>query len=63
MKNQGITNMYACIVYKEAEDEYLTHSSIHFHEAMGFKLCGTFNNCAVKIQQAYSMVWMKKSIQ
>lgn len=63
MKNHDITNMYACIAYKETENEYLTHYSIHFHEAMGFKLCGTFNKCAVKIQRSYSMVWMEKSIQ
>lgn len=62
LKALNITNMYACIAYAEVEDEYLTNDSVAFHERMGFKLCGTFNRCAVKFGRTYSMVWMEKFI-
>lgn len=62
LKAMGITNMYACIAYAPVEDEYLTNASVHFHEKMGFTLCGRFHRCAVKFERTYDMVWMEKFI-
>lgn len=62
LRSRNITNMYACIAYNEVEDEYLTHASVHFHERMGFKLCGTLHHCAIKFNRSYGLVWMEKFI-
>lgn len=62
VKALAITNLYACIAYTEHEDEYLTNDSVHFHEHLGYALCGTFRGCAVKFGRRYDMVWMEKHI-
>ena len=58
----GIINLYACIAYAQLEDEYLTHDSVHFHERIGYALCGTFRKCGYKFGRWYDMVWMEKAI-
>ena len=60
--NQNILDMYACIAVPEHDDEYLTHNSVQFHEHLGFKTVGYFQNCAYKFGRWYGMVWMHKSI-
>ena len=60
LREQGITNLYACIGYPEIEDEYLTLNSVKFHEHLGFKICGKFTNCGYKFNRHYSIVWMEK---
>ena len=62
LKEQGITNMYACIAVPEEEDEYLNFNSMRFHEHMGFRLAGTFSKCACKFGRWYGMIWMEKMI-
>ena len=62
LKAQGVFNMYACVAYPEIEDEYLTLNSVKFHEHLGFKIVGHFNNCAKKFGRFYSMVWLEKFI-
>lgn len=59
---QNFLNLYACIAYPEAEDEYLTKASLYFHERMGFGLVGRFHQCGYKFGRWYDMVWMEKSI-
>ena len=44
LQAMGILNLYACIGYPQAEDEYLTRNSARFHEHLGFALVGTFHN-------------------
>ena len=61
-KAQNITNMNACIATCKTEDEYLTNRSYYFHEKMGSKLVGTFNNSGYKFDKWYDMVWMEKHI-
>ena len=61
-KAQNITNMNACIATCKTEDEYLTNRSYYFHEKMGYKLVGTFNNSGYKFDKWYDMVWMEKSV-
>lgn len=60
LAQQGITNFYACIAYPVEEDEYLTLGSVHFHEKMGYSICGRFHKCGVKFGKVYDMVWMEK---
>ena len=58
----GVLNLYACIGYPQAEDEYLTKNSAQFHEHLGFTLAGTFHNCGYKFGRWYDMIWMEKVI-
>lgn len=62
LQTTKIKNLYACIGYPEVEDEYLTFSSVKFHERLGFKICGKFTECGFKFNRWYSMVWMEKII-
>ena len=62
LEQMGVTNLYACIAYPRAEDEYLTYGSVHFHERMGFEIVGRFHGCARKFGRLYDMVWMEKII-
>ena len=61
-KAQNITNLYACIAAVKEEDEYLTNNSAQFHEHMGYRLAGRFENCAYKFCRWYDMVYMEKII-
>lgn len=62
LREQGITNTYACIAFADNEDEYLTNDSMRFHERMGFRLVGKFDRCAFKFGRWYSIIWMEKII-
>ena len=62
LTRMGILNLYACIGYPETEDEYLTVNSARFHEHMGYRLVGTFQNCGYKFQHWYHMIFMEKMI-
>lgn len=62
LARQNITNLYACIGYSEAQDEYLTHDSVKFHEHMGYKNIGEFSKCGCKFGRWYNIVWMEKHI-
>ena len=62
LREMGIRNMYACIAYPEAEDEYLTKDSVKFHDKMGFQQCGLFQSCGYKFDRWYHMVYMEKII-
>lgn len=59
-QRQGILNLNACIAYVEAEDEYLSHGSIRFHEKTGYTQCAHFHRCARKFGRWYDMIWMEK---
>lgn len=62
LKEMGIRNLYACIGYPEAEDEYLTTNSADFHAHLGFEKIGEFHQCGYKFQRWYHMIWMEKMI-
>lgn len=62
LQQQGILNVNACIAYPQAEDEYLTKDSVHFHEKLGYEMVGTFHQCGYKFGRWYDMVWMEKMI-
>ena len=61
-KAQNITNLYSCIGYVDREDEYLNNNSAQFHEHIGFRMVGKFENCGHKFGRWYNMVWMEKII-
>lgn len=62
LKNQSITNVYACIGVPETEDEYLTNNSAQFHAHIGFREVGRFRNSGRKFDRFYHMIWMEKLI-
>jgi len=62
LKDMGILNLYACIAYPEIEDEFLTQNSALFHEHMGYRTAGVFQNCGFKFNRWYHMIWMEKVI-
>ena len=61
-KAQNITNLYSCIGYADKEDEYLNNNSVQFHEHIGYRMVGKFENCGHKFGRWYHMVWMEKII-
>lgn len=61
-KAQNITNLYSCIGYVDKEDKYLNNNSVQFHEHIGFRIVGKFENCGHKFGRWYHMVWMEKII-
>lgn len=62
LASQNITNVNACIASPVADDEYLNHNSIQFHEHFGYSMVGEFHKCAYKFGRWYNMVWMEKII-
>ena len=62
LKEQGITNLYACIGDPTKEDEYLTKDSELFHERLGYIKVGEFHRCGYKFDRWYNMIWMEKII-
>ena len=62
LRDQGITQIYACIGVPEIEDEYLTNNSAQFHAHMGFREVGRFCNSGKKFGRFYHMIWMEKLI-
>lgn len=62
LAEQGILNVYASIAYTDEEDEYLTNNSTQFHEHMGYKKVAQFNNCCIKFNRWYHLIWMEKII-
>ncbi len=62
LKKMHILNLNVCIAWPKEEDEYLTKSSVHFHEHMGFQWVGEFHDSGYKFGRWYNMVWMEKMI-
>ncbi len=62
LKKQNITNISACIAYREQEDETLTHASPKFHAACGYRKVGHFTKCGYKFGRWYDLIWMEKFI-
>ena len=52
----GIQNMEACIGVPETRDEYLTRSSVHFHEHLGFRMVGEFINADLSLDAG--IIWL-----
>lgn len=59
---QHVRTLYACISSPQAEDIYLNHDSIHFHEHLQYRLVGTWHACGYKFATWYDVVWMEKQL-
>ena len=55
LKEQNITNLYACITYPNPE-------SIAFHEKLGYSYIGRFEKCGYKLGEWQDVVWLGKTI-
>ena len=62
LRKQNILNLNACIAYTPTDDVYLTNSSAHFHNQLGYKKVGHFTKCGYKFETWYDMIWMEKMI-
>ena len=60
LKEQGVVRTIAHIVMPS--DEYTDFNSMQFHEKMGYKLAGKFENIGYKFGGWYSTIWMEKMI-
>lgn len=59
---QNIVNVYAGVAVPVKEDEYLTHNSEHFHEAIGYKVVARYQECGSKFGRWYNLIEMEKII-
>lgn len=62
LEKQNIVNVYAAVAEPVEEDEYLTHNSKHFHEAIGYKTVARFHQCGSKFGRWYNIIEMEKII-
>lgn len=62
LKEMGILNANACIAVTSEEDPHLTNDSVYFHEALGYRMVGTFHDSGYKFDTWYDMVWMEKML-
>lgn len=59
---QNVITLYAYIAATDTPDEYLTDTSINFHNRMGYKKTGSFKHLGYKFGRWYDAVWMVKQI-
>ena len=52
----GLTNLEACIAYPDQG------GSVGFHERMGYRMVGRFEECGYKLGAWRDMLWMEKHI-
>jgi phosphinothricin acetyltransferase len=62
LKQQHVTNLNACIAWRDEEDETLTHASPSFHAACGYRKIAHFKSCGYKHGRWYDLIWMEKFI-
>ena len=62
LKKQNVINVYAGAADPVEEDEYLTHNSEHFHEAVGYKLVARYHECGSKFGKWYNLIELEKII-
>lgn len=55
LKEMGVVNLYACITDTNAE-------SVAFHEKLGYKYIGRFENCGYKLGHWLGIIWLGKVI-
>lgn len=59
----NVQNMDACIAApRTADDPFLTDASICFHEHLGYRMVGRFEQVGYKFNRWYDMVWMERLI-
>lgn len=60
LRQQNVRNLYACLAAPRPGSDRLDESSRRFHERLGYRLVGTFSQCAYKFGQWYDMIWLEK---
>ncbi len=60
LRRQNVRNLYACLAAPRPGSDRLDESSRRFHERLGYRLVGTFSQCAYKFGQWYDMIWLEK---
>jgi len=63
LKLQNVLYMNACIAVTHNSDETLDNNSMDFHNKMGFRYVGRFNNSGYKFNRFYDMIWMEKLLR
>lgn len=63
LKLQNVLYMNACIAVTHNPDETLDNNSMDFHNKMGFRYVGRFNNSGYKFNRFYDMIWMEKLLR
>lgn len=62
LTRQHIINLNACIAVTDEADAYLDNNSREFHEHMGYRYVGTFQQCGYKFGKWYNLIWMEKML-
>jgi len=62
LRQQNVINVYAGVADPVEEDETLTRDSERFHEAMGYKTVGRFQQSGSKFGRWYNLIIMEKII-
>ncbi len=62
LKKQNVTNLNACIAWRDEEDETITHASPLFHASCGYRKIAHFTACGYKHGRWYDLIWMEKMI-
>lgn len=57
---QNFVSMYAKIANVDDDDEFLTNTSLKFHESLGFKIVGKMCRCGFKFNRWYDMLILEK---
>ena len=60
LKEQGVVKTIAHITMPI--DEYSDFNSMQFHEKVGYRIAGKFENIGYKFGRWYSTIWMDKMI-
>ena len=59
---QNICTLEACVASADVLDEYLTDSSVRFHNRMGYTQVGKMTDCGFKFGRWYHLLWLEKHI-
>ena len=60
LKNMGVKNVYALVVYNNENNEYINNTSYLFHKSLGFAEVGKLNKCGNKFGNLYDVVYFEK---
>jgi L-amino acid N-acyltransferase YncA len=62
LKRQHILNLNACIAYTAVEDTHLDHTSVAFHQHLGYRKVAHFTKCGYKFGTWYDVICMEKML-
>lgn len=62
LEQMGFLNLNACIAWTKEASPFLNNRSQAFHQKLGYKIVGHFNNAGFKFNSWFDMIWMEKLI-